>query len=154
MKAPILNLSVYLLKYRRTYEDLFIAVIQQNKWLEWLEFVLKAVLHQAQRLESRIIALDQLCNTVAQQVEGIALRGDKEMLVRVLMQKPYCASKHLVDAGVVQRRSAALYLKKLRDAGLLQDFKQGRDKLYVNSNLLNVIDSDRLEENVIGSRIY
>lgn len=145
LEAPILNMSSYLLKYRRSYEDFFLATVFRNQWADWIEFVLKAVLHQASILEEKLQVYVQLWHEISEQVVGIAQRSDKDDLVCVLMQKPYCASKHLVDAGLVQRHTAALYLRKMRDIGLLDEQRHGRDKLYLNPRLLHFIQYGELQ---------
>ena len=37
----------------------------------------------------------------------------------------------LVEAGIVQRRQASVYLKSLSDIGILEEQKGGRDKLFI-----------------------
>jgi hypothetical protein len=45
----------------------------------------------------------------------------------------------LVDAGVAKRETAYRYLVELAEAGILTEFKQGRDKLFLNRRLLALL---------------
>jgi Fic family protein len=60
-------------------------------------------------------------------------------LVEILFAQPYCRIADLVDAGIVQRQQASVYLKSLADIGILAEQKSGRDKLFINTALLEVL---------------
>ena len=47
------------------------------------------------------------------------------------------------DAGIAQRQTAAVYLKQLRDIGVVQEVKVGREKLYINLRLMRLLTAER-----------
>ncbi|CAB1060529.1 hypothetical protein D1BOALGB6SA_5295 [Olavius sp. associated proteobacterium Delta 1] len=45
----------------------------------------------------------------------------------------------MVDAGIVQRKTAANYLKELEKIGVIQIQKVGKENLYLNKGLLEIL---------------
>jgi hypothetical protein len=56
-----------------------------------------------------------------------------------MFTQPYCRIGNLVDAGIAQRQSASVYLKKLVDIGLLEERVLGREKLFVNPKFVRLL---------------
>jgi len=45
----------------------------------------------------------------------------------------------LVDAGIAKRQAAADYLKKLEEIGVLSSHKVGKENLYLNTKLYEIL---------------
>ena len=50
-----------------------------------------------------------------------------------------------MDAGIGHRETASKYLKVLRDIGVLEEMKVGREKLFVNPKFLRLLTTDTNE---------
>ncbi len=59
--------------------------------------------------------------------------------------QPYCRIGNLVEAGVGHRETASKYLKLLRDIGVLEEIKVGREKLFINPRFLRLLTADSNE---------
>jgi hypothetical protein len=59
--------------------------------------------------------------------------------MRAIFEQPYCRIRHLVEARVAKRETASLYLVQLTKAGVLTEIKQGRDKLFLNHRLVDLL---------------
>ena len=57
--------------------------------------------------------------------------------------QPYSRIKNVVDAGIAQRQTAAVYLKELARAGVLEEVKVGREKLFINPRLMRPLTAER-----------
>jgi hypothetical protein len=66
-------------------------------------------------------------------------------LIELLFMNPYCRIGNLVDAGVAKRQTASVYLKQLCDLGILEEFKSGRETLFVHPKYIELLTG---EENV------
>ena len=64
--------------------------------------------------------------------------GDRELLA-VLFEQPYCRIPTVVSRTGVSRPTATKRLEALVAAGMLGDIKVGRDRLFINSELLQVL---------------
>jgi hypothetical protein len=58
----------------------------------------------------------------------------------VIFEQPYCHIGNLVDAGIAKRQTASEYLKKLAEIGVLQEQQAGREKIFINSKLMRLLD--------------
>lgn len=63
-------------------------------------------------------------------------------LVDVILEQPYCRISNLVDAGIAGRQASSRYLKALASIGVLQERKVGREKLFVNTKLLELLTAE------------
>ncbi|MNE81936.1 Adenosine monophosphate-protein transferase SoFic [compost metagenome] len=57
-------------------------------------------------------------------------------LIQSLFAQPYCRIENLVESGIAKRQTASVYLKQLVEAGVLEEMSAGREKLYINTRLL------------------
>jgi hypothetical protein len=60
-------------------------------------------------------------------------------LIEILFRQPYTKSQFLVDAGIAQRKTAAEYLKELEKIGVLKAMSIGKEKLYLNVRLHDLL---------------
>lgn len=51
-------------------------------------------------------------------------------------------SRNVVEAGIAERQTAAVYLKKLVAAGVLNEVKVGREKLFTNPRLMRLLTAE------------
>jgi ribosomal protein S19E (S16A) len=56
-----------------------------------------------------------------------------------LFEKPYVRVGNLVEKGIASRNIAAKYLRMLEDAGIVRSKKKGRDVLYINIRLYDIL---------------
>ena len=64
-------------------------------------------------------------------------------LVDLIFVQPYCRIRNVVDAGIAERQTAAVYLKQLAGAGVLEEVKVGREKLFINPRLMRLLTMER-----------
>jgi Fic family protein len=60
-------------------------------------------------------------------------------LVELIFVQPYCRIRNVVEAGIAQRQTAADYLRRLSDVGVLEEVKVGREKLFINPRLMRLL---------------
>ena len=59
---------------------------------------------------------------------------------QVIFEQPNCRIGNLVDAGIAKRQTASVYLKKLAEIGVLQEQQAGREKIFINPKLMQLLD--------------
>jgi Fic family protein len=62
-------------------------------------------------------------------------------LIELLFEQPYCKIKFLVDRGIAKRQTAADYLKELEEVGILKSKQVGRENLYLNLRLYDLLSA-------------
>jgi Fic family protein len=63
-------------------------------------------------------------------------------LIEIIFTQPYSRIGDVVDAGMANRATASKYLKELTAKGVLQERKEGRENIYVNLRLLELLTAD------------
>jgi Fic family protein len=63
----------------------------------------------------------------------------KKELVELLFEQPYSKIEFVVNQLKVERKAASRYLKELEMIGVLESQKVGRETLYINKKLIEVL---------------
>jgi Fic family protein len=142
LELPILYLSRAIIRTKADYYRLLLAVTTDGRWEDWVLYLLEAVRETAQWTTERIRRIRQLMQETARHVRRLAPRIYSRELVELVFVQPYCRIRNVVDAGIARRQTAAVYLRALRDAGVLEEVKVGREKLFVNPRLMRLLTTD------------
>ena len=62
-----------------------------------------------------------------------------EDLIELLFHQPFTKVQFLVDAGIAKRQTASDYLKELEKIGVLKSHKSGKEMLYLNVRLYELL---------------
>ncbi|MDA3951362.1 MAG: Fic family protein, partial [Spirochaeta sp.] len=76
------------------------------------------------------------------EVRGALPRIYTKELVETLFVHPYSKIEFLVNALGVERKAASRYLQSLEELGLLVSQKIGRERIYVNVRLMNILSRE------------
>ena len=102
--------------------------------------MLDAVEQTALLTRDKILAIrDLLTKTLEFTKEKLPSRAYSKDLIELLFHQPYTKAQFLVDAGIVKRQAAADYLKKLEEIGVLRVHKVGKENLYLNTKLYEIL---------------
>ena len=63
-------------------------------------------------------------------------------LINVVFEQLYCRISNVVEAEIAGRQAASRYLKALVSIGMLREQAFGREKLFVNVKLLDLLTRD------------
>ena len=139
LSIPVLYLSRYLIQQKPQYYRLLRDLTGRGNWEEWVLFILQGVEETATWTTGRIVAIrDLLDETVAQCRRDLPKVYSKE-LVELIFRQPYCKIAFVVDAGIAQRQTASVYLQELEGVGILKSEQVGRERVYLNPRLLEVL---------------
>ena len=144
LKLPLLYLSSYFERYRDEYYRHLLAVSQKGEWKGWLEYFLKGVSIQAQESLETAQSLLSLHAGYRNKLSGNRIPGLVNPLIDQLFRNPVISVSQLSKEWkqpfpTVQR--AVDYLKKIR---ILKEFnQQQRNKLYIASELMNILVTDQ-----------
>ena len=137
LHLPILYLSRFIMQNRADYYRLLTSVTREQNWQEWVLYMLKAVEETARWTTGKIAQIRELIATTTETIKQQHPKIYSHELVEVLFQQPYCRIQNLVDANIAKRQTASTYLKELCEAGVLQEIRIGKEKLFFNPRLLD-----------------
>jgi Fic family protein len=143
LELPVLYLSRAIIRGKADYYRLLLAVTARGAWEDWILYMLRAVDETASWTTERIRAIRQLMQETAEYVRAEAYGAYRRELVELIFVQPYCRIKNLVEAGIAQRQTAAVYLKQLVSAGVLEEVKVGREKLFINPRLMRLLTAEQ-----------
>ena len=137
--VPILYLSSYIIENKPDYYRLLNETNRHGEWEDWILFMLKAVEITSIQTIEKINAIRQLLNNTIEKVQLDAPKIYKKELVELLFEQPYSKIEFVVKHLKVERKAASRYLKELEKIGVLESQKVGREVLYINKNLIEIL---------------
>ena len=105
-------------------------------------YMLDAVEQTALHTRDKIVEIKALIQeTLELAKEKLPAKVYSKELIELLFHHPYTKGSFLVDAGIAKRQTAAEYLKELEKAGILRSHKMGREMLYLNVKLFELLSN-------------
>jgi len=140
LSLPILYLSRFILERRDDYYSLLRGVTVEKDWESWILFMLEAVENTARWTTKKIAQIRALMAEITEYVREKLPKVYTHELLQVLFAQPYCRIENLVERGVAKRQTASIYLKQLVEIGVLEELSYGRERLYMNTRLLQELN--------------
>jgi Fic family protein len=140
LDLPVLYLSKSIIENKSDYYRLLRQVTEKGLWEPWILFMLKAIKDTAIFTRERTLAIRALM-TEAMETAKVKLpaRVYSKELIEMIFRQPYTKGQFLVDAGIAQRKTAAEYLKALEEIGIMKSMKIGKETLYLNTGLYDLL---------------
>ncbi len=139
LDIPILYLSSYISEHKAAYYRLLNAVNTSNDWWPYIIYMLKAIEDTANRTVKKIKSINVLLDETVLYVQENEPKIYRKELVELLFEQPYCKIDFVIEKLQVERKAAARYLKKQDALGILNSQKLGRETLYLNYKLLEIL---------------
>jgi Fic family protein len=139
---PILYLSRYIIAHKSDYYRLLLDITRKNDqsgWEQWLLFMLRGVEEAATWTAAKISAIRDLTEETVRLVRETLPKIYSHELIDVVFEQPYCRISNVVEAEIAGRQAASRYLKALVSIGILREQAFGREKLFVNAKLLDLL---------------
>lgn len=139
LDSPILYLSNYININKTKYYQLFNEFRENDNYEDWIIFILKGI---SETSKNSIILIKQIQEEMDAFKEEFINKLPKiysEELLNSLFFEVYTRINYIEDICGVSRQTAATYLNQLVDAGLLEKEKVGKDVIYKNTRLIELL---------------
>jgi Fic family protein len=140
LPQPLLNLSVYIERYRQEYYDRLLAVSQQGAWEAWLSYFLRGISEQARDGVFRMEGLQAL--RVQYQLIVDAARNPTRMaaIIDFLFSRPVLSVRQVSDALGLPFKTVQDYFIKLEQAGVIREKTGfGRNRIFHAEEILKLL---------------
>ena len=134
---PILYLSNYIIRHKSDYYRYLQKVRDENLWEEWLLFMINGIEKTSRETIDLILKISELMMSYKHKIRE-NYKFYSQDLLNNLFKHPYTKIEFLVNDLNVSRITAANYLNKLADDGLLTKKKLGTGNYYINEPLFNL----------------
>ena len=138
LDVPILYLSAYIIREKDQYYELLKSVTTLRKWESWIIYILKAIEETSKYTISKIEEIDRLFSRITELVNEKYPSIRKEFIEK-LFEQPYISPKNLLDKNVRSLNTAKKYLIQLEKNGILVSEKIGKEVVYLNIDLYNIL---------------
>ncbi len=139
LDSPILYLSNYINKNKSDYYKLFNEFRENNDYESWIIYILKGI---EETSENTIELIKQIQNEMESYKKEFMIKLPKiysDELLDSLFFEVYTRINYIEDRCDVTRQTATTYLNQLVSAGLLEHEKIGREIIYKNVRLINLL---------------
>lgn len=135
---PILYLSSYVIKNKQNYYTYLQQVRDTGNWEPWILFMIDAVQVTARQTIDLILQIQEQMRAMKIQLKE-NYKFYSQDLLNNLFKHPYTKIDFLVQELGVSRLTAANYLNKLADDGMLRKEKLGTANYYINEPLFSLL---------------
>jgi len=139
LDIPILYLSSYINDNKSEYYKLLNKVNKNDEWENWIIYMLKAVEVTSNKTVEKINSIKNLLKKTLLVAQEKAAKVYRKELIELLFEHPYSKIEYVVERLGVERKAASRYLKKLEYIGILKSQKIGRETIYINTELIEIL---------------
>lgn len=138
LEVPILYISAFIIREKDSYYELLNKVTTQRNWKEWILYILKAIEETSIYTIQKIEEIDRLFSNTLK-LANDKLPHIKKEVIEKLFEQPYISPKKLIDRNTKSLNTAKKYLNQLHEIGILVPEKIGKEIVYLNIDLYNVL---------------
>jgi cell filamentation protein, protein adenylyltransferase len=132
-------LSEYIIHTKSEYFKRIISVTENEDWENWILYMLEMVEFSAKKGLERFERISELMQKMSNDIKAVLPKVYSNGLIEELFKLPYTKIKFLVDAGLGTSKTVGNYLISLEQKGFLESEKVGKEKLYLNRPLFEIL---------------
>ncbi len=141
LNIPAIYLSEYIIDNKAAYYRNLKNVTEKNSWENYILYMLDMIevtaLNGLERLSKITAAMEKMTLALKKQLPKIYSKD----LVELLFRLPYTKRQYLIDEHLGNAKTVGNYLISLEEKGFLESVKVGKEKLYLNRRLLNILEN-------------
>ncbi|MBP5549790.1 MAG: Fic family protein [Bacteroidales bacterium] len=138
LDLPILYLSAYILQNKDEYYYRLNSITGTQLWKPWILYMLEAISQTAEYTTDKILRIKALM----EKTRTIMLENKlpvAKMDVPKLFEQPYIRPKNLLSDKIKSINTAKKYLTELEAMGMLSKEKVGKEFIWFNTNLMDIL---------------
>lgn len=139
LDIPILYLSRYIITHKADYYRLLQEVRTENKWEEWILYMLEAVEQTSLETIELINNINDLMIKTQDKISQELPKIYSKDLIEILFTHPYTKIEFLVEKLNISRQTASKYLSELEAKGILETIQIKNSKYFINIDLFAML---------------
>jgi Fic family protein len=139
LDTPVLYLSSYIIKNKSMYYSLFQEVREKGIWENWILYILNAIEETSKLTLEKVKSIKNLLESTVENIKGQCPKIYSKELAEIIFENPYSKIDFLVKKLDINRKTASKYLKELEDNNFLSHIQIGKEKVYINDNLMEIL---------------
>ena len=139
LESPILYLSSYIIRNKSAYYSLLQYVRTQNKWEDWIIYILTGIEETAEQTLMLIKRINTEVEAMSTEIKERLPKIYSKELIDLLFFEFYTKTIYIEKGLSVTRKTAASYLTALEKEGFLTSQKIGKERIYQNKRLYDLV---------------
>jgi Fic family protein len=132
-------LSKFIIRNKTAYYTLLREVTVNNSWEEWILFILQGIEETASETLLLITTINDLLEDTTEKIKEKLPKIYSRELIELIFYEFYTKISYIKEGLGVSRKTASHYLSTLEEEGFLISEKIGREKIYLNKGLWQVV---------------
>ncbi len=139
LDSPILYLSRYIIRNKDQYYRLLQEVRTKENWEEWIIYILNAIENTAEETLQLVKKINQEIDKMRLEIQDKLPKIYSKELIDILFYEFYTKTVYIEEGLSVSRKTAVNYLKALEKEGFITSEKIGRERIYKNKRLYDLV---------------
>ncbi len=140
LDTPAIYLSEYIIKNKSEYYKNLRGVTENNDWENYILYMLDMIEETSNKGLVRLNKITTTMDKTADEIKTSLPKVYSKDLVEILFRLPYTKRQHLIDENIGNPKTVGNYLQTLEEHGYLKSVKVGKEKLYLNEQLLKILE--------------
>lgn len=139
LDTPAIYLSEYIIKNKVEYYRCLREVTEKKEWEDYILYMLDMIEETSQKGLKRLNKITTAMEETAIQIKKKLPKVYSKDLIEILFRLPYTKRQHLIEENIGNLKTVGNYLIALEENGFLKSEKVGKEKLYLNQKLLEIL---------------
>lgn len=139
LDSPILYLSRYIIRNKTAYYTLLQEIRTKDRWEDWIVYILTGIEETAEETLALVKDINAEVEAVTAEIREKLPKIYSRELIDLLFYEFYTKIRYIEEGLGVSRRTAVNYLKALEEEGFLVSEKLGKERIYQNKRLFDLV---------------
>jgi Fic family protein len=139
LDSPILYLSSYIIRNKSAYYKLLQEVRTSENWQEWIVYILTGIEETAVETLMLVKKINYEVAVMTAEIKEKLPKLYSKELINLLFYEFYTKIQYIEEGLSVSRRTAVTYLQMLEKEGFLVSEKIGKERIYQNKRLYDLV---------------
>jgi len=141
LDIPAIYLSEYIINNKTEYYKKLRNVTENSDWEGFVLYMLDMVETTAKKGQTRLEEVIALMETTADRIKVELPKVYSKDLIEIIFKLPYTKRQFLINAGLGTPKTVGNYLISLEEKGYLKSVRVGKEKLYLNHKLMDILEN-------------
>lgn len=139
LDSPILYLSGYIISTKSEYYKLLQEVRLEDNWEDWIVYILTGIEGTANEILKLAKKINIEVEAMSAEIKERLPKVYSKELIDLLFYEFYAKIAYIENGLSISRKTAANYLNTLEKEGFLKSEKIGKERIYQNKRLYDLV---------------
>ncbi|MFS4456324.1 Fic family protein [Maribacter sp. 2304DJ31-5] len=140
LDVPAIYLSEYIIDNKAAYYKKLRLVTEKGDWESWILYMLDMIETTSEKGLLRLENILALMERMSTEIKDKLPKAYSKELIEILFRLPYTKRQHLIDEKLGTPKTVGNYLRDLEKTNFLKSVKIGKEKLYLNYRLMQILE--------------